>query len=77
MTTPGRGTTQQRRQPAPSGNAARKRTFGPPDMFVWAPVLTLFLTAGIVGTIGQSIGFASIFVVVAVIMVIADMFFNR
>ncbi|AYF75431.1 hypothetical protein D7D52_17965 [Nocardia yunnanensis] len=77
MTTPGRGTTQQRR-PASSPAAARnKRMFGPPDMFVWAPVLTLFLTAGIVGTIGQSIGFASIFVVVAVVLVVADMFFNR
>ncbi|GAB0104561.1 hypothetical protein JMUB6875_35360 [Nocardia sp. JMUB6875] len=77
MTTPGRA-TQQRRQPAPSATATRKkRTFGPPDMFVWAPVLTLFLTAGIVGTIGQSIGFAAAFVGVAVLMVVADMFFNR
>ncbi|WP_433560895.1 hypothetical protein ACQP1O_24930 [Nocardia sp. CA-151230] len=77
MTTPGRG-TPQRRQPASSGAAARKqRTFGPPDMFVWAPVLTLFLAAGIVGTIGQSIGFAAAFVGVAVIMLIADMWFNR
>ncbi|APA98934.1 hypothetical protein [Nocardia seriolae] len=74
MTTPGRA-TQQRRQPA--ATAARKRTFGPPDMFVWAPVLTLFLTAGIVGTIGQSLLFAAIFVAVAVVMVVADMWFNR
>lgn len=46
-------------------------------MFVWAPVLTLFLTAGIVGTIGQSLLFAAIFVAVAVVMVVADMWFNR
>ncbi|MVU78403.1 hypothetical protein GPX89_14255 [Nocardia sp. ET3-3] len=77
MTNPARA-TQQRRQPASSSAPARKkRTFGPPDMFVWAPVLTLFLTAGIVGTIGQSIGFAAAFVGIAVLMVVADMWFNR
>ncbi|MEC3917789.1 hypothetical protein [Nocardia sp. CDC160] len=77
MTTPGRA-TQQRRQPAATPAATRKRrTFGPPDMFVWAPVLTLFLAAGIIGTIGQSLLFAAAFVAVAVVMVVADMWFNR
>ncbi|MEV0464976.1 hypothetical protein AB0I30_28865 [Nocardia tengchongensis] len=78
MTTPGRG-TPQRRQPASGGTATRKpqRIFGPPDLFVWAPVLTLFLAAGIVGTIGQSIMFAAAFIAIAVIMLVADMFFNR
>lgn len=46
-------------------------------MFVWAPVLALFLAAGIVGTIGQSIMFAAAFVAIAVVMLVADMFFNR
>ncbi|MEC3953079.1 hypothetical protein VMT65_08565 [Nocardia sp. CDC153] len=77
MTTPGRA-TQQRRQPAGAPAAARKRrTFGPPDLFVWAPVLTLFLAAGIIGTIGQSLLFAAAFVAIAVVMVVADMWFNR
>ncbi|WP_405494396.1 hypothetical protein [Nocardia sp. NBC_00511] len=77
MSTPGRGATPQRRQPASSAPAARRRTFGPPDYFVWAPVLALFMAAGIVGTIGQSVTIAAIFVVVAVVMVVLDMFINR
>lgn len=35
------------------------------------------MAAGIVGTIGQSVTIAAIFVVVAVVMVVLDMFINR
>lgn len=59
------------------GTATKKRALGAPDYFVWAPVLSLFLAAGICMTIGQSMSLAVIMVVIAVVMVVLDMWFNR
>ncbi len=59
------------------GAVVKKRALGAPDYFVWAPVLSLFLAAGICMTIGQSMFLAVILVVVAVVMVVLDMWFNR
>lgn len=44
---------------------------------MWAPVLALFLAAGICMTIGQSMTLTVILVVVAVVLVLADMWINR
>ncbi|MGV9414649.1 hypothetical protein ACWDOP_32505 [Nocardia sp. NPDC003693] len=63
--------------PRSGGAAAKKRALGSPDAFVWAPVLALFLAAGICMTIGQSMTLTVILVVVAVVLVLADMWINR
>ncbi len=46
-------------------------------MFVWLPVMGLFMAAGICATIGQSILLAGGLVAGAVVLVLADMWFNR
>lgn len=56
---------------------AKKRALGAPDYFVWAPVLSLFLAAGICMTIGQSMTIAVVLVLIAVVMVVLDMWINR
>lgn len=50
---------------------------GAPDMFVWAPVLALFMAAGICITIGQSVMATAVLVGIAVVMVVVDMWCNR
>lgn len=59
------------------GAVAKKRALGAPDYFVWAPVLSLFLAAGICMTIGQSMTIAVVLVLIAVVMVVLDMWINR
>lgn len=76
------GGRSQRDRGAGAGNqrggaVAKKRALGAPDFFVWAPVLSLFMAAGICMTIGQSMMFAVALVGVAVVMLLVDMWFNR
>ncbi|UGT43481.1 hypothetical protein LTV02_08895 [Nocardia yamanashiensis] len=81
MSTQGRTTTARRSQTGRAGQgggaASKKRALGAPDVFVWLPVMGLFMAAGICATIGQSILLAAGLVAAAVVLVVADMWINR
>ncbi|WP_157573957.1 hypothetical protein [Nocardia jejuensis] len=73
-----------RRAPAAGSGGSRnggatgsKRLLGPPDWFVWIPIVGIVEAAWICATIAASTLVAGVLIAVGVLLVLVDCWFNR